>query len=184
MSCAVGLKKLGAKPQQGRAHLVYSPSDRATDATAAVVRLADITDLPVLAPLIEHYWDFERITGFNAARITALLTDLLREPNRGQTWVAQKGGFLVGYLLVAYLFSLEHGGLMAEIDEFFVIPENRALNIGAALLERATAAMAQRGITHVQLQLGTNNPHGKRFYENHGFRELSGYGLLHKSLQL
>jgi hypothetical protein len=32
------------------------------------------------------------------------------------------------------------GGLMAEIDEFFVIPENRPQNIGAALLNIATAA--------------------------------------------
>ena len=103
-------------------------------------------------------------------------------PERGQIWVAQEGDRSVGYLLAVYLFSLEHGGLMAEIDEFFVLPEKRSLKIGAALLDAATAAMAHRGIEHIQLQLGKNNLHGKRFYEKHGFQALSGYGLLHKTL--
>jgi GNAT superfamily N-acetyltransferase len=149
-----------------------------------VIRVADTSDLSALTSLIERYWEFERIKGFDAARITALLADLFRGPDRGQIWIAQLGGRSVGYLLVVYLFSLEHGGLMAEIDEFFVVPEKRSLKIGTALLEAATAAMAQRGVTRIQLQLGSNNLHGQRFYEKHGFEVLSAYGLLHKSLQL
>jgi len=148
------------------------------------IRVADASDLSALTSLVERYWEFERIERFDPARITALLADLFRSPDRGQIWVAQSDGRSVGYLLAVYLFSLEHGGLMAEIDEFFVIPEKRSLKIGAALLDAATAAMAQRGITHLQLQLGIHNPHGRRFYEQHGFVALSEYGLLHKSLQL
>jgi len=148
-----------------------------------VIRLADASDSLALTSLIERYWDFEGIERFDAARITALLTDLFNAPDRGQIWIAQEGAQLVGYLLVVYLFSLEHGGLMAEIDEFFVVPEKRSLKIGTALLDAATAAIAQRGITHIQLQLGTHNTHGKRFYEQHGFEALSEYTLLYKSLQ-
>jgi GNAT superfamily N-acetyltransferase len=148
-----------------------------------VIRVADAADLSALTSLIERYWEFERIKGFDAARITTLLDDLLRGPDRGQIWIAQLGGRSVGYLLAVYMFSLEHGGLMAEIDEFFVVPEKRSLKIGTALLEAATAAIAQRGITHLQLQLGSNNLHGQRFYEKHGFEVLSAYGLLHKPLQ-
>jgi GNAT superfamily N-acetyltransferase len=97
-----------------------------------VIRVADASDLSALTPLIERYWEFERIKGFDAARITTLLADLFRGPDRGQIWIAQLGGRSVGYLLVVYLFSLEHGGLMAEIDEFFVVPEKRSLKIGTA----------------------------------------------------
>jgi ribosomal protein S18 acetylase RimI-like enzyme len=147
-----------------------------------VIRLADASDLPALTSLIEQYWEFEHIKGFDAERITTLLTDLF-SADRGQIWVAQEGVRSVGYLLAVYLFSLEHGGLMAEIDEFFVSPEKRSLKIGAALLGAATAVMAQRGITHVQLQLGSSNLQGQRFYELHGFEALSEYGLFHKSLQ-
>jgi GNAT superfamily N-acetyltransferase len=149
-----------------------------------MIRVANASDLSALTSLIERYWEFERIKGFDAARITTLLTDLFRSPDRGQIWIAQEGARSVGYLLAVYLFSLEHGGLMAEIDEFFVVPEKRSLKIGAAPLEAATAAMTQRGITHLQLQLGSSNSRGRHFYSNFGFEALSGYGLLHKSLQL
>jgi ribosomal protein S18 acetylase RimI-like enzyme len=82
------------------------------------------------------------------------------------------------------MFSLEHGGVMAEIDEIFVVPERRSLKIGAALLDAATAVMMQLGIAQLQLQLGRGNARGQRFYEQQGFERLSGYELLRKSLRL
>jgi GNAT superfamily N-acetyltransferase len=146
-----------------------------------VIRLADASDLSDLTSLIERYWEFERIRGFDAAHITTLLNELFRSPDLGQIWVAKIDDHSVGYLLAVYLFSLEHGGMMAEIDEFFVVHEKRSLKIGTALLDAATTAMAQRGITHLQLQIRASNSSGQRFYEQHGF-EVSAYGLLHKSL--
>ena len=150
---------------------------------APLIRPADSWDLPALTLLVEAYWKFERIKGFDPLRATNLLTDLFRAPDRGQIWIAQFDGQPAGYLLAVYLFSLEHGGLMAEIDEFFVTPEVRSRNIGGALLDEAIAAMAKRGITHLQLQLGANNPLGQRFYQKHGFEALSAYRLLHRSLR-
>jgi GNAT superfamily N-acetyltransferase len=149
-----------------------------------VIRLALAPDIEGIGSLVALYWDFEGIAGFDRTRITNLLTDLVHAPDRGQVWVAQEGAHLVGYLLAVYLFSLEHGGLMAEIDEFFVVPEKRSLEIGADLLAVATTAMAERGIDHVQLQLGVHNSRGQRFYEQHGFEPLPGYRFLHKSLLL
>jgi GNAT superfamily N-acetyltransferase len=96
--------------------------------------------------------------------------------------VAEEGGQLVGYLVAVYLFSLEHGGMMAEIDELFVVPEKRSVHIGAALLDAASRAMTHQGISHLQLQLGTQNLDSKRFYGRYGFQFLLGYCVLTKSL--
>jgi GNAT superfamily N-acetyltransferase len=149
---------------------------------STIIRLADAADLLDLTSLIQRYWEFEHIEGFKAARIATLLIDLFHAADRGQIWVARQGDRSVGYLLAVYLFSLGHGGLMAEIDKLFVIPEKRAHKIGGALLDAATAAISQHGITH--LQLGIHNTHGKRFYGQHGFEALSEYTLLYRSLQL
>jgi len=149
-----------------------------------LIRLARDSDIENLASLIALYWEFENISGFDRARITTLLADFLTRSQLGHCWVAEEGDDLIGYLLAVYLFSLEHGGMMAEIDEFFVVPEKRLLKIGTVLLGAAMAAMGQRGIRHIQLQLGTQNSHGQRFYEHHGFGPLSEYTLLYKSLRL
>jgi GNAT superfamily N-acetyltransferase len=147
------------------------------------VRLATPADTPSVASLVGRYWEFESIGGFDPPRIEALLGGLLAQPERGACWVAEADGVLCGYLLAVFMFSLEHGGLMAEVDEVFVLPHMRSAKVGSLLLARAERDMAERGLVRVQLQLGVGNQRGRLFYERHGFRRRAGYELLDKPLQ-
>jgi GNAT superfamily N-acetyltransferase len=147
------------------------------------IRLAAVGDIAGVAGRVERYWEFESIGGFDRPRIEALLRDVLSAPDRGACWVAETEGRLCGYLLAVFMFSLEHGGLMAEIDEVFVSPEMRSTGVGAAMLAAAEGDLARRGLVRLQLQLGVDNHGARRFYERHGFRRRAGYELLDKPLQ-
>ncbi len=103
-------------------------------------------------------------------------------PERGACWVAQRTGMVAGYLIAVYVFSLEHGGMMAEIDEFFVRPEFRGDGTGSALLVEMEREMRSAGLVRVQLQLGATNDRARGFYERHGYRRRSGYELFDKPL--
>jgi GNAT superfamily N-acetyltransferase len=142
-----------------------------------------MTDVAGVAALAKRYWDFESIDGFDAPRIVALLSDLLSQPERGACWVAETDGRLCGYLLAVFMFSLEHGGLMAEIDEVFVSEDMRSTGLGSLLVARAERELAERGLVRLQLQLGVGNDRARLFYERHGFRRRAGYELLDKPLQ-
>jgi len=146
------------------------------------VRAAVPADVPQLLALVRRYWDFEGIAGFDALRVEVTLQRLLAEPQRGEIWVAAGTQALQGYLIAVYVLSVEHQGLMAEIDEFFVLPETRARGVGAALLEAAEAALARRGCVRLQLQLGLENAAARRFYRRRGYAERAGYELLDKPL--
>ncbi len=67
------------------------------------------------------------------------------------------------------MFSLEHGGLMAEIDEVFVADEIRSAGLGSLLVTRAGARSGGARLTRLQLQLGAKNERARHFYERHGF---------------
>ncbi len=140
-------------------------------------------DIAGIAALVQRYWEFESIGGYDRPRIETLLSGLLAEPEHGACWVAEADGRLYGYLLAVFMFSLEHGGLMAEIDEVFVSPERRSAGIGALLVTTAERDLAGRGMVRLQLQLGIDNHPARRFYERHGFIRRSGYELLDKPLQ-
>ena len=142
-----------------------------------------MTGVAGVAALAKRYWDFESIDGFDAPRIVGLLSDLLSQPERGACWVAEKDGRLCGYLLAVFMFSLEHGGLMAEIDEVFVSEDMRSTGLGSLLVARAERELAERGLVRLQLQLGVGNDRARLFYERHGFRRRAGYELLDKPLQ-
>jgi len=147
-----------------------------------LIRPATIEDIAGIASLVQRYWEYESMEGFDRPRIETLLGALLTEPDRGACWVAETEGQLCGYLLAVFMFSLEHGGTMAEIDELFVSSEMRSLGVGALLLARAEGELAQRGLVRLQLQVGVANPRAHNFYARHGFGRRAGYELLDKAL--
>jgi GNAT superfamily N-acetyltransferase len=150
--------------------------------TPATVRPAAASDIPQLLALVRRYWDYEHIGAFDALRVELLLQQLLSEPRLGAACVAEAEGHLTGYLIAVTVLSLEHGGLMAEIDEFFVLPEARAHGVGTRLLEAAEAVLAARGCVRLQLQLAVGNAAARNFYERRGYRARDGYRLLDKPL--
>ncbi len=148
-----------------------------------LIRTAVPADVARIAPLVRQYWDFESIAGFDQPRIESLLRGLLAAPERGACWVAEVDGTLVGYLLAAFIFSLEHGGEMAEIDEFFVTPAGRSTGVGSRLLQTAQREMGAGGLIRVQLQLAVGNERARTFYRRHGFASRAGYELIDKPLR-
>src|SRR5262249_25161092 len=142
-----------------------------------------IDDVPALLPLVEGYWEFEGISGFDATRVPEQLARLFSDPRLGCGWVAFLDGHPVGYLLAVYVFSLEHLGLTAEIDEFMVFDHDRVQGVGSGLLRIAESTSTQAGCTKVSLQLSRRNDSGRAFYHRQGYSERSGYELLDKALQ-
>jgi ribosomal protein S18 acetylase RimI-like enzyme len=146
----------------------------------AEVSLAIAADAPRIARLVEHYWRFENIEGFDAEKIRKLLTTLISHPQLGAVWLATIGHSAVGYAIVSFMFSLEHGGMMAEIDELFVLPEARTHGVGAGLLVASENHLRARGFVRVQLQINSDNHLARSFYRRHGFTDRAAYQLLDK----
>lgn len=145
---------------------------------------ADREELQSLLGLIEAYWRFEGIEGFDAARIRPVLERLLDEPRLGAIWIARLEGRAVGYLVATYSLSLEFMGLVAEVDEFFVAAEARQHGLGQALFQAAEQELRRVGCASVSLQLSRQNETARRFYSRLGFGPRSGYELLDKPLTI
>jgi GNAT superfamily N-acetyltransferase len=146
------------------------------------VRKATASDVERLIPLVAEYWRFENISGADPERVRGPLTRLLSAPDLGAGWLTTVEGSVAGYLLGVYVFSLEHSGLTAEIDEFFVLPSERGRGVGVALLRVAEAKFVRVGCTNVALQLSRGNESARAFYRRHAYRERPGYELLDKML--
>jgi GNAT superfamily N-acetyltransferase len=146
------------------------------------IQLAGPTDVEVLLPMVEQYWRFEAIEGFDATRMRKLLTRVLEDEHLGRAWVATVYGEPAGYLLAVYVFSLEHQGVTAEIDEFFVLPAHRGIGLGHQMLAIAEAQFRVEGCTNVSLQLGRSNDAARKFYRSNGFEDRAGFDLVSKKL--
>jgi GNAT superfamily N-acetyltransferase len=150
--------------------------------TQPLIRTASPDDMPALVNLVEQYWSFEDIAGFDAHRVESLLHAALFADGRARCWLAERAGEVGGYLLAVLVFSLEHGGMMAEIDEFFVSPAFRRHGIGAALLLNAENTLRESGVRRLQLQLGSGNARARDFYTARGYGRRAGFELWDKAL--
>jgi GNAT superfamily N-acetyltransferase len=148
-----------------------------------IIRRARDPDIDGIAALVKLYWEFEQIDGFDHSRIATLLGNFLSQPERAYCWIAEGERGLEGYLLAVTMFSLEHGGIMAEVDELFVAPDRRSAGIGAALLRTAEQELGAAGVVRLQLQLGVTNHPAKVFYARQGFEPRGGYQLMDKPLK-
>jgi hypothetical protein len=52
------------------------------------IRRATTSDVPALLPLVEDYWKFEKIPGFESKRVAVQLARLLSEPGLGGCWIS------------------------------------------------------------------------------------------------
>ena len=146
------------------------------------MRLAVAGYIAQLARLVEHYWRFENIAGYDAAQIQRLLSTLLSRPELGAIWIATLEREPLGYAIVTFMFSLEHRGMMAEIDELFVLPEARSQGWGARLLGACQKDLGARDFVRLQLQIERDNHRARTFYQRHGFDDRAAYQLLDQPL--
>jgi ribosomal protein S18 acetylase RimI-like enzyme len=146
------------------------------------IRPSTTQDIEPMVSMVEQYWRFETLGGFDRPTIGALLRRVMQDPRLGQAWIATVDGAPAGYLLAVYVFSLEFKGLTAEIDELFVAPEYRNLGLGGSLLSAAEGEFRALGCTNVFLQLGRRNDAARRFYRRYGFAERAGFELIDKML--
>jgi GNAT superfamily N-acetyltransferase len=93
------------------------------------VRGAGRGDVVTLVGLMR---DFYAESGYvlAEARAAEAFDDLLARPELGRVWLIERGGEAVGYIVVTFVFAMEHGGLAAVVDDFYVRPEARGGGMG------------------------------------------------------
>jgi ribosomal protein S18 acetylase RimI-like enzyme len=143
-----------------------------------------LSDTELLLPLIEAYWRHDNIVGYERSRLRRQLAEFLSEPSYGCGWLATRTRpeVAVGYLLCSFVYSFEHGGPMAEVDELYVDTPYRRQRIGQALLGRARMDLAARGCHYLQMQVAEDNAPAQEFYAQQGFKQKTGYRLWLASL--
>jgi len=133
------------------------------------IRAAAAADVDVVADLATRFFADE---GFELPEggLRPRVEQYLRSDGRAIV-AAHRGERLIGFATIATGFGLEYGWV-AELEDLYVVPDERRQGIARALVERAAAWAAERGCSAV---LVTVTPEGERahaltaFYARLGF---------------
>jgi GNAT superfamily N-acetyltransferase len=133
------------------------------------IHLASLADLPVATLLVRAQLDEHEIAVSN---LSTAVAGLIERPERGAVLLAYYGDEPVGVAALAYTWTLEHGGLVAWLDELYVAPAHRNRGIGRALLDRALSHAAAAGCLAVDLEVEQSHARAARLYASAGFQAL------------
>jgi ribosomal protein S18 acetylase RimI-like enzyme len=152
----------------------------AMDRGAIQLVAADHHALDAVLPLVEAFYAHFGYA-FEAPRKRELLGGLLGDPAAGRLWLIHDGERPIGYLLLAFSFSLEMDGRIAFVDELYIAPEGRSRGAGARALALAEEACRGLGIRVVRLEAEADNTRAAALYVRQGYIDL-GRRLLSKPL--
>lgn len=126
------------------------------DITFQAATLGDLGEL--LGMMQELQQDDPWSVPFEKAVTAEVTGKLLRDPALGRVWFIQSSGERIGYIVMAFDYSLEYRGRGAWVDEFFVRPPHRGRGIGTQALEFFASQAKELGVTVVHLEVNHGNP--------------------------
>jgi GNAT superfamily N-acetyltransferase len=95
---------------------------------------------------------------------------LIEDHALGRILTALLDGELVGVAVISFLWTLEHGGPTAWLDEVYVEPSRRGAGIGRELVEAAMQVARDSGCIALDLEVDAGHDAAERLYERMGFR--------------
>ncbi len=114
--------------------------------------------------------DFYAESGYvlDRSRAEAAFTTLLGDPRLGRVWLIEQDQAVVGYVVVTFVFAMEHGGLAAWVDDLYVEPAARSAGLGTAALAAARRSCAGLGIRAIAVEVGRDNVVAQAVYRSAG----------------
>jgi GNAT superfamily N-acetyltransferase len=106
------------------------------------------------------------------ARLARAIDAVLDDPALGFFHVARTRAGVVGVAYVATIWSLEHGGRSAWLDELYVEPEYRLQGVGAELLHAAMERARRMGCAAMDLEVDADHARAEHLYTRAGYRRL------------
>jgi GNAT superfamily N-acetyltransferase len=103
--------------------------------------------------------------------IASAARGMVDDPSRGALILATSPS-PIGIAALAYTWTLEHGGLVAWLDELYVIPAERGRGIGTTLLHHAVDVARAAGALALELEVDTGHARAERLYVREGFSRL------------
>ncbi|MCC5654706.1 GNAT family N-acetyltransferase [Nostoc sp. XA013] len=119
----------------------------------------------------------ELMSGFNQEENINFDTEVYRErihiafdsPQLVKLWMIIANSCAVGYAVLTFSFSFEFGGILATIDEIYIVPEKRGKGLGASVLQLLAQEAIICGATTLSGDISDEKPWLFTFYKRAGF---------------
>ena len=133
---------------------------------------ATVSDCSESARLLVQQLAEHRVDA-SAEQLSCVLEKIVADAARGFVLLARENGRIVGIAYVATILSAEHCGLVAWLEELYVMPSHRSRGIGTALIAAIIERARKAGIVAIDLEIDAGHSRAESLYRRLGFRPLN-----------
>jgi len=105
--------------------------------------------------------------------VSAVLEKVVADGTLGFLLLAHNDHQIVGVSYVVTIQSVEHCGVVAWLEELYVMPIHRSRGIGTASVEAVLKRARKMGIAAIDLEIDAGHSRAESLYRRLGFRQLS-----------
>jgi GNAT superfamily N-acetyltransferase len=134
------------------------------------LRLATEQDLDAVCALLSAQMS-EHDVGIEQASLEFAVRGVFADSRRGAIVIALSGQEeVIGVACLCFIWTLEHGGASAWLDELYVRPEHRDRGVGSQLLAHAIEVARAAGCRALDLEVERDHARVVSLYARNGFR--------------
>jgi GNAT superfamily N-acetyltransferase len=105
-------------------------------------------------------------------------TAILSDERFGYVWLIDDEAKVVGYVVLTLRFGMEYGGLMACLDDLFVVPQSRNKGLITAALVQVRDFCKSIGVRAITVEVSHSNGSAQTVYRRLGLAEAPDRQLL------
>lgn len=138
--------------------------------TGAEIRIdrVEVTDLPILLPLMRAYCDFYGVSPRDD-RLVSLSRALIEDPGEGVQLLARDGDAQpAGFATVYWTWQTLDAARIGVMNDLFTVPEMRGKGVGRKLIEHCRGLCRKRGATKLVWETAPDNRTAQRLYDSTG----------------
>jgi len=125
-------------------------------------------DVETVVGLMREYYAYDNLAYDENVARSGVMT-LLRDQDLGRIWLLLDGDRVLGYVVLAFSFSLEFHGVKGFVDELYIREEFRGKGIGGRTLEFLAEVSRSLGISALRLEVEHGNHAALKLYKRMGF---------------
>ncbi len=132
------------------------------------MKQATAFDIPNLLELMAEFYA-EAGYALDRERAKAGFATLLKDHQLGSVWLIDSAGTPVGYVVLTHCFTMEYGGNVGFVDDFFVRPTSRRCGLGTTMLRDLRAHCLEIGVRALFVEVAPENTAAQEVYRRAGF---------------
>lgn len=132
---------------------------------------AEKNDSAQITDLLKRQLDEHRLP-ISVDHIREGVEGIFADNTRGFLLVAKMADQPIGVAYISFVWTLEHGGPGAWLEEIYMLPEWRNRGIGTQMLEMAIKECTNRGCRGIDLEIDSAHKKVESLYRRFGFLPL------------